>query len=1101
MTIYPLISLILLTVLTPSPEAKLRHTRHIRVALSEICLGLSQGENLYLPRAHAHNIDSTPMPGGGRDRKKAQANSKSPYFTRSKTAPMEATPGEAHDTLPERVPPPFMVMADSSATPMDAEAMCSCTSDGCHLNHEVLEILASPGANAPLAHGSNPNPWPSTERQGLSDVQHLGPAPATPAESQADKVAAMYAKLINMGVADVNAGKTEDEVVAAITSAQIPPPAPSGGGGSALGNAASSFAGAAIGSAVGGLAKPSFSLNLPDLSINPSLGGLNLRPEVNMSNLFNRGSKRPSDDDVPATKYPAPLSPPQPVVTSEVAMDISASSSEDDEDTSAMAAQPPSPPPVQPPAIPAPVQPVPVPIAPAMPDDLPAETVVITPRERQFGRGLPSRRGHPPAHIGDHSIEGSDLYPKLLFTEAALNPTPANFIRVMWTRIRDADDHFEFANQSVQIRGYVHPSAVGGGLDPPVALTARVMRYHAAPIPQNERRTLDITWGEGFIAEALPLSDIMKFFVGGTISERAVSSAILPKLQPINHNTTRNLANYLIESSDSINNFGMYAKLLWSALVRDQYTFAGVQPAAVAFGADFPIQFINLDDANLNYTLISTAILRGDIILVDRVDYDAHDLQAAHYLAKPGRRYESPAAAATPHTNYVRWPGLQVTVLHHGAAPAVPQAEALSAEAIFSFALKLAHQRNELKHLVEGLYWVFDHCGIRYTLDAAHPNAQYVLPDFRITDVKVPRPQDYNVLLRLAGVRPTSIAEDGAEITQYTTIRSTDRIRLAALYTASYSTFLTTVLHSIQIAGDRVREWYAGAALAPSAVQLITYLNTITTPVPQGAEAPIYNMIKDCFPKFMSVDVARHTNRGSQWLGSFGSRPLHAAAYAGLPTLATMRLFNPLIIDNFINVRPREWGIVGPRPKANFLAEIVIQAPAAQQGWRSLLGSKIYSQTASSPTPFGYVEYGAYALNVITQYLRPAQQEVSYQDAYYVPNGHPEFNNPQVAQGPEYLEAIHSFIPCTIMTWDANDTTVRAVAIIGNQIPNHDLVGLRNLQGQVIEAAGLGLTTLNTTHGAYQFPPMMQLPPMLGGPPPVAEPERPVTPPPPAALN
>lgn len=149
--------------------------------------------------------------------------------------------------------------------------------------------------------------------------------------------------------------------------------------------------------------------------------------------------------------------------------------------------------------------------------------------------------------IGKHSIHGDCFYEKLLHSEEPPLPHVApDFIRVMWSRIRDADLQFRNEAMSVQMSSFIHASAPGGGLEVTVEVHNRVLRLYPAPITSANRKTMEVQRCECFIEQTLPLADMMKFFVGGVVSERAVTSAISSKLQPNNQNILRNLADYLV---------------------------------------------------------------------------------------------------------------------------------------------------------------------------------------------------------------------------------------------------------------------------------------------------------------------------------------------------------------------------------------------------------------------------------------------------------------------------------------------------------------------------------------------------------------------------
>lgn len=93
---------------------------------------------------------------------------------------------------------------------------------------------------------------------------------------------------------------------------------------------------------------------------------------------------------------------------------------------------------------------------------------------------------------------------------------------------------------------------------------------------------------------------------GGVISQRFVVSAIQPKLNIINAAAARFLSEYLTSAVEYCDNYVMYAKLYYQALVHDQALATGFDAAIDAFDAGNDPAFVNLSDPNLNYMDIAT---------------------------------------------------------------------------------------------------------------------------------------------------------------------------------------------------------------------------------------------------------------------------------------------------------------------------------------------------------------------------------------------------------------------------------------------------------------------------------------------------------------
>lgn len=81
---------------------------------------------------------------------------------------------------------------------------------------------------------------------------------------------------------------------------------------------------------------------------------------------------------------------------------------------------------------------------------------------------------------------------------------------------------------------------------------------------------------------------------------------------------------------------------------------------------------------------------------------------------------------------------------------------------------------------------------------------------------------------------------------------------------------------------------------------------------------------------------------------------------------ASQNGFNLIILKPFCGItRPVEWGKSYHRPTDDFSKEVQTTGPLLVQGWYSSLGDTGYIETAGGATPYTYVPYGAFAINII----------------------------------------------------------------------------------------------------------------------------------------
>jgi len=346
------------------------------------------------------------------------------------------------------------------------------------------------------------------------------------------------------------------------------------------------------------------------------------------------------------------------------------------------------------------------------------------------------------------------------------------------------------------------------------------------PVPEDRMPLLHVQWGPTAEKYDLDMTKLTPFYTGATINDKAVQNGLAPYLKITNQAVMRAMGDNLLESQYSTHNYAIYAKLIWFALVRDLFTQTAAAPVLQPFPDGFDPMFVNLGDAQLHPAAVTNPIRNGNIILVEGFDWSLADLQALMWLAKPGHRYTGVVAQNIPHAAYVSWPGVNVVVYRTEAAPVLPPIEDVDPQVLYNLALKMAQVRGETECLLVGLYWVLDYIGVRWIRRDRRVHAQrHIHPFNGANSLRLPQPWDYNVMLRILGVKPPNPGFGLSEVQTWMQCAPMNRDNIAVLYAASIYVFATTYLYSLQITAERIVEWTTGGILPLTASALIPQMN------------------------------------------------------------------------------------------------------------------------------------------------------------------------------------------------------------------------------------------------------------------------------------
>lgn len=692
--------------------------------------------------------------------------------------------------------------------------------------------------------------------------------------------------------------------------------------------------------------------------------------------------------------------------------------------------------------------------------------------------------------IGDHSIETTSLVPELLVDDETTSMVVPNFLQRYGRSTRDDGLRFQYvANVGYQVGSSLALASPTGGVDAPAMTWGTVLAVHEAPIDLGVpavRHDLHVHNGEAREIGRYTQASLSFVFAGGQPSERFTSSVIQPNLRAANTEVARALTASIMQGWEFYDNSQLYGKLIFYALLRHFFTVVGANPAAVAFPAGDVVEWVNLNDANLPLTTLPNVVRSRKLVLVEETDITtaANDLQVVYWLAKSGRRMDGVANGVTPHQCYIEWGETPVAILAHRAAQQQPAAALVTAEALLTFASKLATRRSEWGSFTRGAYLAMDLMGTRLV---GHGDAWWALRSSLSThDPIIPRVADYNFMLRLINQFPPDDPAARQEGQQITGMAAVEAIRTTALYNAVVGSATTTLLYDLNITAGMMNQWITAAADTPPLFRQIMMeaLNEPTVHEGNHVEPAALSIPRKAFKIWMGVDVVEQLYMLDRWAGDTGEEAAAGAhVYANMVQAVPPRSFNPIIIDNWLSQRPLEWGLCDLRPHVNFTQEVVVFGPAAQQGWIGHLGSSKYAERASGDFPPKMVVYGAQAINVITQHLRRNAQNVpviSHQDCVWTPqavggtgkSAAVSWNAPvaYAAADVPYQANISSFEPCCIMSFDYVTQTVRAPALVNAALGAQEQDALSYWSGQAVLNGGVALRKVGCSSGVFTLP-------------------------------
>jgi hypothetical protein len=703
--------------------------------------------------------------------------------------------------------------------------------------------------------------------------------------------------------------------------------------------------------------------------------------------------------------------------------------------------------------------------------------------------------------FGDNSVHTHGQLDSPVCELPTIALPPPNFISHVWPLLRNQSNKVSYnaGDHAYRVTSYIVRGSPGGGLtmgEPTSAIVgaSQPKQYPMIPVdpplPQiyNVFADNNVTFTSPRPISALSVERLASYINGTVTSAKAFENAIGPILNPANNHLVRNLASALTYGLVRHDMSALYVKLLVPALLIQQISDdANMTAAAVAFPAGDAPTFINLSTADLSPDTIARPIARGDIMLLDTEDYAETDLLMWYWISKPGARLATGRDDYNPPAAVLKFPAIPVTILKHGAAPAAPAAAVPTAETVWSFAYKLATQRDELNDFVRAVYQAAEFVfGAWLQTDEIHPTVNqsnhYAAMDsyFQAAGQTLYKPSDYNIIHRWLKLRPTNAIPVYPEAMTFNALSVQSKQRVLALYAAMVSGMCSTVLNSMNLGGNQLNQWVRGLLVPPLLASLGNAGLFTTGEGLAQCEALIFSKTRETIYRCTGLSVPTGTKLGHSWNGRPGEHNDvfgHELGYAQLSAHQTPRYGSVIGIDDWVKIRPVEWGMASLAPTVSFKHDILRVGDGTRRGFYTCRGDKTFVQRAASGAPYVIVPYAALAMNTATQILETqAGMAIRYSHMPWDPEGEPQPEMPINDNfDPTYDGALKMMHACTVTTFDWTGSIVIAPVILENALGGAAALDrLYRIDGVVVENAGY-----SKGEPALSAQPMLSLPAMF----------------------
>lgn len=165
-----------------------------------------------------------------------------------------------------------------------------------------------------------------------------------------------------------------------------------------------------------------------------------------------------------------------------------------------------------------------------------------------------------------------------------------------------------------------------------------------------------------------------------------------------------------------------------------------------------------------------------------------------------------------------------------------------------------------------------DALGVRY--NGIDQRLAPVKSDLSPRNITLPAPADYNFLYRVLNLYPSGDADVQQECEAFLRMLPIDRIRMCALYSGLYSSFVTTVLYGVNINTQIIQGWCTGVPIPALANPVFLSGLNMPTATSVKHDALVITQAKRGFRLLTGAGVPGDLYRQERRIGLAASAPL-----------------------------------------------------------------------------------------------------------------------------------------------------------------------------------------------------------------------------------
>lgn len=663
--------------------------------------------------------------------------------------------------------------------------------------------------------------------------------------------------------------------------------------------------------------------------------------------------------------------------------------------------------------------------------------------------------------FGDHSLVATGIAPDLLLNLPSEIGSPT----MLRAASKSSDNWYRYISShggGIYLTSFFTTTTTSGGFGPTTPITTLALSSFPPATDLNAVNPLSLSLGPPIQVGEVNTTALMQFYQSGLPSSKLITSALEPVLRPANNQICRYISNDFALGQRYYDNSTLYAKLVYLALVKDIADSMSTALSAQPYKPnDFP-NFVNLADPALQGSVIDNAIGSGQIVLLDGLDWDVHDLDIIFALASSGQRYWVVGDNAAPHGAAVTWPRVPISIWYHQATPPpTPAPAVLESSRVIDFAFRLATARAEVSSLLKGFYVATEVLGVWFSKLAQPSQSQWwpLTCQYHTNGgLRLPNMFDYNVLHRALGILPQCHLDHQEEIFTLPSLDLETRVTAVSLYVSAMRAFTTTLLQDLSIITQDIINWCL-ALPARGKVNTLFHQGLSRSIIGYRREALGFSAPRLGYKHYFGFEIYHNLYPSQSW------NPICALApdsvlgcTAALNPLLPPLLVSQLGIDFALLARPVEWGIVGPEPSVSLNMEVVLATTPDKRGWYSNMGTRAFTANDTSGRYYEYVFYAAQIMNVISQFY--AWDQMTYHVSRHVSSPSAiDWSCLMPAAPPPFNAQLHILEPGQLVTFDWASTESVAPALVGTDLTDAIATQLSMWCNNTIKGVGYSLET------------------------------------------